>query len=322
MMTRNGRKPATTGSRTEKMDFDSTAIFQRVQTAYAMEVVARTRAIVIGTGGAAGFVEDLARSGIQDLVLVDHDVVTAPNIATQQAYLDTIGMPKVACLAERLGRINPAVRVSAYQKRLEEISDTEFYDIAFLPVNSEPPVVTLLLGMTDNFYTQARVNRLSLQFGIPSLCAQMYAEGLCGEITLMYPGITAACHRCMLKPRYQAYLQENYHNTVTSHGSPIWSTTRINALAGSLAMALLHHGTDHQRWGNMLSRIGNRTLVQIRMHPDAPLKIFPRVFDDLDHCFFDEAVWLPQEPDPDCPECHGTGNLLDAKGTFTDTRDY
>ncbi len=87
-------------------------------------------------------------------------------------------------------------------------------------------------------------------------------------------------------------------------------------------MALLHHGTDHQRWGNMLSRIGNRTLVQIRMHPDAPLKIFPRVFGDKDHCFFDEAVWLPQEPDPDCPECHGTGNLLDAKGTFTDTRDY
>lgn len=89
-----------------------------------------------------------------------------------------------------------------------------------------------------------------------------------------------------------------------------------------MTLALLHHGTNHPLWGELLSGIGNRTLVQIRMHPKVPLSVFTRVFagGDTERIFFDEAVLLPQEPDPSCPECRGTSNLLDAKGTFTDTR--
>ena len=184
------------------------------------------------------------------------------------------------------------------------------------------PKITLLCGFTDDFSAQARITRLALQFGLPSLCAQMYREGRVAEITFTYPGVTPACHRCMLSPRYRAYLEEGFRNTVTSDGSPIFATTRLNSLAGQIAMALLHHGTFHPRWGDMLRRIGNRTLVQLRLHPDVSLKVFDRVFSgaDTERVFFDEAVWLPQEPDPNCPDCGGTGDLRTAKGTFADTR--
>ena len=45
-----------------------------------------------------------------------------------------------------------------------------------------------------------------------------------------------------------------------------------------IAMAVLHHGTDHPRWGRMLERIGNRNLIQVRWDPDLDLPVFDRVF--------------------------------------------
>ena len=33
-------------------------------------------------------------------------------------------------------------------------------------------------------------------------------------------------------------------------------------------MAILHHETGHPRYGNLLDRIGNRNLVQVRMDTD------------------------------------------------------
>ena len=97
-------------------------------------------------------------------------------------------------------------------------------------------------------------------------------------------------------------------------------------------LALIHHDSGHPRWGGMLSRIGKRNLVQIRMDPDFSetlgLKVFDRVFEgaDRERLFFDEVVWLPQDQEgPDtgyapCPDCGGTGDLRAAIGKFHDTR--
>ena len=97
-------------------------------------------------------------------------------------------------------------------------------------------------------------------------------------------------------------------------------------------MALVHHGTDHPRYGRLLSEIGNRNLLQVRLDPHVEntlrLEVFKKVFDhaDAERIFSDETVWLPQKPDcpengfPYCPDCGGTGNLRDAIGTFKDTR--
>jgi hypothetical protein len=292
-------------------------IFKRVESSYDLERMKCTRIIAVGCGGAASFLQDLARCGVGEFVLIDPDVVEEPNIATQQVFLEDIGRPKVDCLADRINQINPDAYVEAYQASLDEFDDVRFKRFIKLENYSN----TLLCGLSDDFYCQARVNRLALSFGLPSLCAQLYQYGHAAEVSFTYPGVTSACHRCMLSPRYKAYLKEGYQNNVTSAGSSIFATQRLNAIKGFITLAMLHHGTNHPQWGEVLSRIGNCTLVQIRMHPHTGLKIFSRVFSDIEHCFFDESVWLPQEPEPNCPDCGGTGNLLAAKGTFADTRE-
>lgn len=300
--------------------------FRRVVGAYDLPHVRHCRVVVVGNGGAASVDEDFVRAGVHDLVLVDPDVVSGSNLATQQVYRRDIGRPKVEAIADRLRDINPAVSVLSLQRDFEELSEAEIESLLGLDL-ARPPIRTLLLGCTDNFWAQARVNRIGLHYGIPTLCAQVYAEGRGVELTFTYPGVTPACHRCMLRSRYDAYLSDGYTNTVTSDGTPISSTMRLNATKFFLAMALLHHGTTHPRWGRMLERIGNRNLVQLRLDPDLELPVFDRVLTgDRERVFCDEAVWLPQKPEGPatgrtaCLDCGGTGDLRTAVGTIADTR--
>jgi hypothetical protein len=331
---------------TQTAQVDTTKTFQRVRQAYDLDRLAASRVIVVGVGGAVAFAEDLARTGVGSFVLIDPDVVSETNLATQQVYRRDLGRPKVECIAERIHDINPAARTIPLQQSLDELDDEEFENLVQAPEGAPQPVITLLCGFTDDFSTQARVNRLALHFGLPSLCAQLYKEGRAAEITFTYPGVTPACHRCMLLPRYRAYLEGDFRNDVTSDGTPIFATTRVNALKGYLTMALLHHGhlsvirTGDSvapspallRWGLLLSRICNRTLVQLRLDPDLRttlgIRVFDRVFQDGsgDRILFDEAIWLPQQPEfaadgsPLCLDCSGTGDLRQAIGTFDDTR--
>jgi hypothetical protein len=304
--------------------------FARVRTAYDLDLLRSARIVAVGCGGAAEFLEWLVRAGVGEFVLIDPDIVTVTNLATQQTYRRDIGRLKVEAIAERMIDINPNVRVKTLYVSSEQLSDRDFGRLLGIRSVRNGESVSVLCGMTDAFAAQARVNRLALQFSVPSLCAQVYgAGGRAAEVTFTHPDTTPACHRCLLRSRYDAYLHRGFRNDVTSDGVPIGSTSRLNALKFFIAMALLHHGTEHPRWGRLLQRIGTRNLIQLRMHPDVDLPVFDRVFAgaDRNRILCDDAVWLPQRPDhpqngfPACPDCGGKGDLRSAAGTFRDTRE-
>lgn len=75
--------------------------------------LAAARVLVVGLGGVGSWaVEALARSGVGALTLMDGDEVCVSNTNRQIHALEgTVGRPKVAVLAERVGGINPACRV-------------------------------------------------------------------------------------------------------------------------------------------------------------------------------------------------------------------
>lgn len=76
------------------------------------------RVMVFGIGGVGGYVcEALARSGIQDFILVDSDVVEETNINRQIiADCENIGKSKVILMKNRIFSINPDAKVNAIQK--------------------------------------------------------------------------------------------------------------------------------------------------------------------------------------------------------------
>ncbi len=99
---------------------ENESFFQRTELllgADAMRALAKTRVIVVGTGGVGSWcAEALVRTGIGYLTLVDSDLVCLSNVNRQlMATSATIGEPKVTALARRLREINPAADVSAVE---------------------------------------------------------------------------------------------------------------------------------------------------------------------------------------------------------------
>ena len=70
--------------------------------------------LVAGVGGVGGFViEALARSGVGELTIIDHDDVSPSNKNRQIIALDsTLGQNKAEVMASRIADINPACQVN------------------------------------------------------------------------------------------------------------------------------------------------------------------------------------------------------------------
>lgn len=313
----------------------------RVETAYDPAVMTTTRIVAVGVGGSVSYLEDMARSGVGEFVLIDPDVVEDVNVGTQHVWPDEIGRPKVAACARRLAALNPSARIWTVQAADHALDDRAMRRLVFsaLPGAVDVPRTSLLCAFTDAFAAQARLARLGLHLGVPFLSAAVYQEGRGSEITFSAAGVTYACTRCASSRRYHAHLEGGYRNTVTSHGTPIYVTSRLNALKQVITQALLH-GTspeadpDHPataRYRRLLGLIGTRNLVITSHDPDIGDTLGLRRFATLAEasngvCVTDETVWLDQVPDnpdngfPTCPDCGGTGDLTDSIGAFSDTR--
>jgi len=155
---------------------------------------------------------------------------------------------------------------------------------------------------------------------------------MAAEIYFSYPGVTNnSCPRCAMSSRYEAY-KNGYKNDVTSDGTPIFATTRVNSTKGQIAlMLLLYHEDKNCVYNDILDKVADRNFVMIRMSPLADKSLSIGIFNEAvctksGLCFFDETVWIPQTPNdgndgcPLCPMCGGTGDLLALKGNIKDTR--
>lgn len=84
------------------------------------EKLKNSKVILFGVGGVGGYVlESLARSGIENITIVDFDTVSESNLNRQIIALQTtIGKYKVDVAKERIKNINPNCNVVAIKEKL------------------------------------------------------------------------------------------------------------------------------------------------------------------------------------------------------------
>ncbi len=92
-----------------------------------IQKIKKTTVMVIGIGGVGGYtVEALVRSGIENIIIIDHDIVDITNKNRQIIALDsTLGRKKVEVMKERILDINSNCKVTPVDIFLEKQNTEE-----------------------------------------------------------------------------------------------------------------------------------------------------------------------------------------------------
>ena len=264
--------------------------FSRISSVINIEHMKQCSVIGIGCGGARGFYEDMARIGVGHFYLMDGDISSKSNIASQNGYLSEVGKAKVEVVKNRLLDIDDTIDVNTYQCMLDDsISDAWFKNNI---VDKIIPYKTILCAFTDDFWAQARTQELAIKYNIPYLSAQHHQYGETSEVFYWYPNISKYTADEVFADRYDAY-RNGYINTVTSEGSPIFNTTRLNALCEKIATGILMFSYDIQSdYCSFLKFQSDKNLLLVRqkslINSNSSLKdLFAN-----DSCFFDDVDWV------------------------------
>lgn len=153
--------------------------------AEGQEKLANGRVLIVGAGGlgspAAIY---LAAAGVGTIGLVDFDTVDITNLHRQILYgTAAVGHRKLDAARERLGDLNPDVRIVTHDARLTAANALEIlrdYDV--------------VLDGTDNFATRYLVNDASVLLSKPNVYGSVFRFD--GQATVFnLPG--RPCYRCL-----------------------------------------------------------------------------------------------------------------------------
>ena len=107
--------------------------FERMETLVGKEkldILRNAAVFVFGVGGVGGYaVESLARAGIGNIGIVDHDTIHISNINRQiHALSETVGEKKVLAMKSRIESINPDCKVSVFPVMASESNIPEILE--------------------------------------------------------------------------------------------------------------------------------------------------------------------------------------------------
>ncbi len=318
------------------------ALVEKYEPLYTREEISGKKVVVIGCGGSMSYIENLVRSGIKNLTLIDGDSFSQTNIQTQMAYFNDIGKYKVDVAAERAMLINPDVNVTPVAKMLDEnMTDEDFVACIGEEWLSRPNDV-LIAACTDNFIAQARCSKLALKYGFPYVQAGIYTGGRIIELLFFHPEVSTVCPRCILSARYKANLENKTKpEPAKSDGTSIFFTEQLNSLKGfiSLALLLYRSPTADKRYSEFMDDNGWKTAKRTRkvdrnflfftmdskLAAHSGIKVYEK-FDKWGQKMnanyqLGISIFRKQRPEKKCPDCGGKGKpLIHLKGHLEDTR--
>lgn len=116
----------------------------------------QSHVIIFGLGGVGAYTaEQLCRSGIGELTLVDGDSIQPTNLNRQLLALNTtIGKPKTEAISQRLHDINPKIKINIINKFVtKELKDILFekkYDYVVDAIDTLSPKIHLIRFAVEN----------------------------------------------------------------------------------------------------------------------------------------------------------------------------
>ncbi len=136
----------------------------------AVEKCQNAAVAVFGLGGVGSYTaEALARSGVGNLILVDHDRVSESNLNRQLIALrSTVGCLKTQVMQQRIADINPKAKVTAYPLFFSEATLEEIF--------SQP--IDYIVDAIDTVSSKLLLIETAQRLGIPVISSMGAANKL------------------------------------------------------------------------------------------------------------------------------------------------
>ncbi len=145
--------------------------------------------MIIGLGGLGSPVSMyLAAAGVGQLILVDFDTVDLTNLQRQIVHhTNDVGRPKVESARDTLLEINPEIRITCINEKLEEDA-----------LKSALSEVDVVVDCCDNFTTRFAINRASHATKTPLVSGA--AIRFEGQVSVYDPrNNDSPCYRCLYR---------------------------------------------------------------------------------------------------------------------------
>ena len=151
------------------------------------DVLIQKRVVCIGLGSGGSMIADLlARSGVGDFVLWDHDRLNAHNISRHVCTLRDLGRKKVHAIRDHVLSINPRARVRT-------ISEDVIGNNALANVVSDADCI--IVG-TDNNASRFSINQAAVDAQKPAYYGRAYTRACGGDVIQVLPHRNMPCYAC------------------------------------------------------------------------------------------------------------------------------
>jgi molybdopterin/thiamine biosynthesis adenylyltransferase len=258
------------------------------------------RVLVAGCGSVGSYLaEQLVRSGIGSITLVDPDAVEPPNLSRSVYDLSDVGRPKVEALARRLLNINPTINV--------ELRKSEIGDLGSAELNNLVSANDLVVGATDDARAQLAVNRFAYARQVPAVFVGLYAGAAGGEVIVSTPPL--ACYGCATSVRHQDPQAVALAPGIDYGTGRLAGEVAIGAdihhvctAAAKLALSLLV-ADEEARLAGFATPILQEGTTYLTMSMTSEFWFYPQVFGQTPGQYAYQAVWVQVTPSPDCPTC-------------------
>ncbi|HSD20650.1 MAG TPA: ThiF family adenylyltransferase [Anaeromyxobacter sp.] len=265
--------------------------------------------LVAGCGSVGSYVaEQLARSGVGALALVDPEVVEAANLSRTAYEVCDLGQPKVEALARRLLGVQPALKLALHACSLDDLGPAA--------LDAQVRAADLVVAATDDPAAQRALDRFSYGRGRPALLAGLYAGAEGGEIVMTVPGRTP-CYLCATRTRGALErtgggAREVDYGTARLRGEIALGADvhHVASAAVKLALSLLLAGSGAPLAALAEDALADGTpFLTLSMVPR--YWFYPQVFGDTPGQRAYQSVWLTPASRPECPVCGEPAGRVD-----------
>ena len=165
-------------------------IFSRFGGLLETDALAGGRVFVAGLGsGGSQIVLELAKLGVTDFDIMDHDRLEVGNVARHAAGLSNVGRYKTNVMTEMIHEKNPYAEIRA---RTEKVCWETIETVGKLVKQAD-----IVVCATDDTPSKLISNRLCVEENTPCIFAGAFRRAYGGQVLFVRPG-SGPCYQCFL----------------------------------------------------------------------------------------------------------------------------